>query len=450
MKKFLISVAVTVLIVTSCYTLRSVPEYKDYSETIDISGMDAAIIEMKTKIWVQEQINKHRAYFVSGVTLLNESGTGDSNGYVSFHIEDEKCQFIFYRWYGNKFYGDNKKEASEKAFREMEKQKFLIAEYRAYITKPALSPVEIDALITKGDEAYDKNQFSQAAKYYNEALQSAPTDVYILIANGLSNERQSTRTERFVIDTNKIMSVFKEWTGSDKIDRDRWSTGYEWRYNSDKGYDDECSSLETAYKGDISNLDRAMDMFNTVLSIEPDNEIATSCVEYVKQRKAYINNRHSQISTALVNIKKSYEPIRDQLIAQQQAAEWARLTNQLAANLNQLAGNLAQVQQNQSGGYSGGGASGGGQGQAGTSGSSSSSSSHDRNNFDIARAKNSYQRDAKNAESAWENIKSSGDYSGQQRQTFQQCQTRMRRTREEAARNGHTINKSKWEDERLP
>lgn len=133
-----------------------------------------------------------------------------------------------------------------------------------------------------------------------------------------------------------------------------------------------------------------------------------------------------------------------ELEAQQAQQE---MFNNLAASLNSLSASLAQVQQNQNR-NTGGGTGGSSGDQSAFSGGSSSS--RDKNNFDIARAKRSYDRDAKNAESAWKNIKSSGDYSGQQRQTFQQCQSRMRKTREEAARNGHTINKSKWEDERLP
>jgi hypothetical protein len=123
--------------------------------------------------------------------------------------------------------------------------------------------------------------------------------------------------------------------------------------------------------------------------------------------------------------------------------------NNLIANINSLANTVGEFQNRQNSGS--GNNSAGRDSQASSSSGSSSSSSRNNNNFDISRAKAMYDRYEKNAISAYNNIKSSGDYSAQQRQTFQQSQGGMRNTRQEAERNGYTdIKKSKWEDEPLP
>ena len=381
MKKLVIMAVAAVIIVASCSSLKyyPVPEFKNYSETIDLPGMNAGIIFARSRFWLQEEMANNGAYFYGKSPTLYESllriYSGGDRNWFGFHIENEQCRLTFYRHenIGNEFFAYKESEAREDAIALMNAQKALAARYRAYITAPhvsSLSEEEIDTLIAKGDEAYDNNQFSEAANFYSEALLADPTDIYTLIANGLCFQQlseSSRRVERFVLDTNGVISSYESKLNNMARYPTNWSLYY---YNIDDSYNAECSRLSNAYKADTENLDRAIEMYITALSIEPDSETALSCAEYVKQKKAYISSRYSQLRTVLNNIKSSVDPIKEQLKEQGEAQQWANLTQ----SLYQLAQSFAQIQQNQSG-YSGGGYSGGGQAGTASNGGSSGSDS---------------------------------------------------------------------------
>jgi hypothetical protein len=412
-----------------------VPEYQDYSETIDIPGMDAAVIYAKTKIWLEER----RAFFLSYSPTLSVGIFGGTFR-ISFNIENEQCQLIFNRppdedRASNEFYGYEKnetarlKDARKEALDLMDAQKNLAAEYRAFITTPLLSQEEIDALIAKGDEAFDKNQFSTASKHYSEALQSAPTNVYILIANGLCFQQlseSSREIETFVIDTNRITSVFT-------------NEGIYGAYLS--GQADEESRLEDAYEDVAGNLNRALEMYNRALSVEPNNETAVSCAAYIKQRKAYIDSRHSQLKTALNNIRNELVAERQRIMAQQREATW----NQLLETLGNFTNSVAQVQQNQSGGRTGGVQAPSGTASGATAGGSSASGRG--GNANEAAMRNNYNRRANAAQDVYFQLQnaSTADEVARLGDALRSHQRDLRAYREQCRSKGVDIQASMYE-----
>jgi tetratricopeptide (TPR) repeat protein len=412
-----------------------VPEYSTYSETIDIPKQDAKAIYKKTEIWLQEQLLNASYFLTSSQTLLKaESEIKVDN--LSFNIKDEHCQLTIQ--HDNQYYAISQEEANAGAAGRMNQEKNLVAGYKAYITSPILSKTEIDALIAKGDAAYADGKYSEAERYYRQALKSTLPNADILVSIGLCLDEliPPSMVERFIIDRNKIMRAFNERVAHKR------EMGYQSRigdYDSDRaysGYDEERSRFYGYYNTEIKNLDRVMIMYNAALSIDRNNEAAFLNSEYIKERKAYLERRRSEIVKELDNIKELLK------------AEAKRFNDEkFNADVEKLAGYVENLRQIKSGNtVSQGGAYEG----ASSSDSGSSSSSSRKNDYDIARARSSYDKDIRICESAYKNIKDSGDYSAQQRRTFQQAQNRMRKTRQEAASNGYTISKSKWEDEALP
>jgi len=460
MKRFCFFMVAVVTLFASCWTFYKIPEYTNYSETIDIPGMDAAVIYMKTAAWAQEWAQR---YYFSPTLSEREIYVVGPNWIwnFSFHIENEQCQLTFSlrsdRQDGNLFYDTTKKGAREQAIELMDWHKNIASEYWAFITTPALSQEEIDELIAKGDEAFENEKFSEAEKYYLQVITGAPPNVDIAdvyVSCGLAIEFQYPDTnniEMFVIDTNHIMSVFNKNTDPNIIFMDRYS--YEWGvylYHSDEGYDAECKRLERAYEADnTKNFDRAVTMYNAALSIDPNNEIASQRVGYIKQRNAYINSRYSQLKTALNNIKQSYVPERERRMAQNQAESFAKLLD----NANRFAQSVEQVQRNQSGGntgtYSGGGSSsgqGGGRESGGSSARDSGSSSS-RGDINVAAMQRTYNSRSKAVERHYDNYQK--DPSSSNRQAFLSAQRSLRDYRLECNKKGADITAGYWENKSL-
>jgi len=218
--------------------------------------------------------------------------------------------------------------------------------------------------------------------------------------------------------------------GDDAYEDEQYSVAQDYYYQALLAMPNPSVYVLVSYGAALANLqsyESAITMFNMALEKDPGNTVAKENIRICRQ---------------LIAAQTAEQRRLEQIQQRQQQENF----NNLVSSLNDLStaiGNL-QPQQSQS--------ATGGQGQSVASGSSSSSSGRNNNkNFDISKARAKYDRYEKNAESAWRNIKSSGDYSAQQRRTFQECQAGMRKTRQEAERNGyHDIRKSKWEDEPLP
>jgi len=441
------TVALVALFVScSTYKAYTVPGFDNYREVINLSGMDAATIYRKTEIWVEEEVvNKQRFalnQYISEAVSISKSETEIRIGYhLKFTIKDGAVVLMFTHY--PEFLAYNETKATEDATDLMERQKSFAADYKAFITAPALSQAEIDELTAKGDAAFEAEKFSEAEKYYGQVLALAPPNTDIYVAYGLSVENQvsdSLSTEQFIINTNLIMRYFNNW--AEELQSNPYMQP-SFLVTPYYGYDQEYKRLEEAYKHDTGKLERAMEMYNKALSLDPKNELALLCANAGrnKQRKAYIDNRYSQIKTALDNIKKTIEPEVKRIEEKRAAENWERV----AQNLNQLANSIAQVQQNQSGGsaggYSGGGSSGG-QGQAGTSGSSSSSSGRDIN---VASMQRNYNSRSKATERALDNYRKAKD-SGASRSevdrlynAFIEQQRSLRTYREDCNRKGADI-----------
>ena len=444
----------------SCYSYFTIPEFNNYEEVIDIPGMDAATIYRKTDIWLQEEIVNKKRFNVPGESFFGSSTISRSereikighqlsfsigNGDVRLGFHHGRISSIEKGKKGNEFYGNNKKEAREYAANLMEWQKKFADDYKAYITKPALSQAEIDALIAKGDAASDSGKFSEAERYYGQALAETASSadiVDIYLAYGMAIQSQigdPSKTEQFVIDTNLIMRRFNAWVEDLQANPEKSVSFYE-RPDGDFG---ESRRLGDIYKKDIAQIDRALDMYNRALSLEPKNETALLCAAYVKERKAYIDNRYSQNNTALNNIKTKLDPEIKRISEQRNAENWER-------SLNNLTAAIAQLQGNQSGGSAGGsaGVSSGGQSQAGTS---SGASSAMRDNYLTM-----YNRHARQIDSIAKSLlptrgtdSTKSSYNRMVR-TLRAHQRDMRNIRRDAAKDGVTIDKSALEDYEPP
>jgi hypothetical protein len=401
MKRFCFLTVAVLVLFTACGTWKYYPtpeEYKSYSETIDITGMDATEIYRKTNMWLRGHDENSESPFKRlkvlssseeeiKITLstrwdLGAFATSDGNS-VSFHIENEQCQLTMQRL---KVDGSTKKGARVKAIKGMDGWKKFATEYSAYINKPALSQEELNTLMANGDAAFAGRSFSVAERSYRlildeKKLQNVPPNADIYVALGLSileQEQDPSETERFTLNTNTVLSSFNNWAGELRANpqlRPEWATS-----SPLSGYRNEDSRLEEAYQSDVGLLNRALEVFNTVLSLEPKNETALSCVNYINRSKSYVRSCYSPNRTALNNIKTSYlDPEIKRVEQQQKDAQW----DAFVQNLNNLSNSIARVYQNQSGGTGGSGS--GGQGQAvspgsfGGGGSSSSSGYRDCN-----------------------------------------------------------------------
>ena len=441
---------VFIILGLACASTYSVPkQYREYSETIDIPELNAGSIYLKTSLWIKEK-TKDKESPISDIHLVSEKQinaslrTDGNHGFLTselanFHIEDKKCQLVM---------SINRNVTYDKNWpaQWMDVWKNLAKDYREYITAPALSQKEINELTVNGDAAFKVNKYSEAEKYYGQLLKNAPPNADTLAAYGLClEELNPSLIESYKINTNTIMETFTKHAG--KV-LDYWvEMGI---YLSHGGYRQEKSRLESSYEKDKTNLKLAMEMYDAALSLEPGNETAIMYAYYNKQRKEYIDKRYSEIDTVLNKIYQINEAERKRLDAER----IANLRKEQEENWNNVIKNLENltksIEQSRGGGNTVSQSQGGASASSSSSGGVSDSSPSKSNNFDIGRARSSYDKDVKIAESAYNNVKSSGDISAQQRRTFQQAQNRMKKTREEASRNGYTISKSKWEDERLP
>jgi hypothetical protein len=432
MKRFCFLTVALVVLFASCGTSPVPKQYRNYSETITVPGLSALEISVKTILWVMERTRDNQSPFYSVVRSMTEnmiaieinsrSGSNDGlnkyNNGVSFTSQNEQCRLVMN-------YTDEKTFNKNYPVRWMETWKNLAKDYHAYITVPPVSQEEIDSLIAKGNASFERKAFSAAEKNYRQALKSEPLNVDTLIAYGLCVENLNPGSlEKYKINTDRL-------AGPD---------GYSW----------ESINLDKAYDKDRQHLVMARGLYNIGLSIDPDNEKALFCVEYNKEKMTYIGNLRSQIDRDMKDMDKLNKEERDKkeaerlaILRQKQEEDWAKFSD----DLERFTTSVAQYQQKHGGGHAGNQIQATG---AESNASSGSGSSSKNNNYDIARARSSYDKDAKIVESAYKNIKESGDYSGQQRQTFQQAQATMKTTREEAARNGYTIDKSRWETEKLP
>jgi tetratricopeptide (TPR) repeat protein len=222
--------------------------------------------------------------------------------------------------------------------------------------------------------------------------------------------------------------------GDDAYEDGQYSVAQDYYYQALLAMPNPSDYVLVSYGACLANLqsyENAITMFNLALEKNPGNGVAKENIRICRQ---------------LIAAQTEEQRRLEQVQERQQRENFNNLVTSINS-LSTVVGNL-QSPQSQSGGADG---VAGGQGQTVTSGNSSSSGRDKKNNFDISAAKSKYDRYERNAKSAWDNVKSSGDISAQQRRTFQECQAGMRKTREEAERNGYKdIRKSKWEDERLP
>jgi hypothetical protein len=509
MKKLLILAVASVLIFASCksspkYSRKSVingtvhyyysvpEELWNYSETFTVPRLTAYEIYVKTYLWVLGQsiywkieenedgnqyLRSPQAIYnsrnIAGWQVPNNSGlfskveASTENGLVlktkfsvlhgdritpyfnltdvSFHIQNEQCKLVMSYEYGKETSDPNMTVERDRA----DKWKTLAKGYREYIAAPALPQSEIEGLIANGNAAFMNNDFYTAEINYRKALQSDPFNADILAAYGLCFE------ELYAHESEK-------WRPNTGEDAYLIGGSVEYSY---------LGRLRQVLKNDNEFLPFAMDMYNIALSIDPDNELARMFAEQNKLQKDVNSNRLAQVNKEIEPInavqqaesraqREQQEAERKQREAEQQRQEAERLAElkrqqdenwaRFNESLGQLSNSIAQFQQSRSGNTGGGNT--GGQAQSGTSGGSSSSGSSSRSNsnYDIAQARRTYDAAADTADKAWHIVDSGNDNSGSSSGSFKDAQRRMRRIREEAARNGYTIRKSDWEDKSLP
>lgn len=222
--------------------------------------------------------------------------------------------------------------------------------------------------------------------------------------------------------------------GDDAYEDGEYSLAQDYYYEALLAMPNPSTYVLVSYGASLANLqlyESAITMFNIALEKDSGNEVAKENIRICRQ---------------LIAVQTAEQTAEQRRFAQEQQKRRQESINNVVASLNNLSTAIGNFQPQPSQSATGE------QGQSVASGSSSSSSGREKkSNFDISKARTKYNRYEKNAESAWNNVKKSGDYSAQQRRTFQECQAGMRKTREEAERNGYKdIRKSGWEDKPLP
>jgi len=403
----------------------------DYKETVSFPGMKKSEVYVKTILWLMEKRTdeqKIRPFefkidtvsesiiSIKLLTLWNQRhlGEGDQlNNNVRFSIYDESCNLymsLFYMWRIPPSFMDTWKNIAKN--------------YQTYITAPPVSLDEINTLILKGDEEFEKKQFAVAEKYYRQALNIKPLNADVLAKYGLCMELCSNRTENYK-----------------KTTDDPWL---------------EKRKLREDYNYDNNNYLIASYLYKIALNIDRNNKLVLFCIENNKEKQAYIDNLNSLFKSNLddsvkqIEEERAREAERQAQLQKESEEKWNKISKVMDSAIK-----IAEIyQQSQGGGNTGsqgqGGASGG---SASSSDEGSSSSSggdrHIANN--PASAQRTYNNYAKAARGHYDNIvnaKKSDEPSSRIRQlekNLRDCQKQMRDFRLEAKKQGVDIREDPYE-----
>jgi len=353
MKKFTLTLLVAFLVFASCNSVQPVPdEYKSYSETFSVTGLDSKDIFIKTFIWIEEikrwAISKDSDYLnLKGEFTIPFDYKKDEFkplSRFSFKIKDEYCQINFI---STPYYHPRERI---KPATWMDIWKNIADEFRTYINTPPVSKVEIDQFLGNGDTAFNQNDFSTALRNYSKAMQNMQYEANLFLLYAVSFDRlRSFHTETLKINPGEQEVIFRFYGNNAFI-----FGGY-------------LPKLKDLLYDDLLQIDYVQRIYNLALTIEPNNETALVLFTNCNERKSFKNDLYSQVQARLEYLR-SVAQIEN---AQQYAERWANAMN----NLAYLAGGSGQSQYGSdssdigTGGYSSGSSSGGG--RSNSSGSSS-------------------------------------------------------------------------------